>query len=268
MRIQTKLTLGPVGDKYEQKADAVAKQVVGQISAAEQPSVQRQEDEEELQMKSSSTRDGGEISSGIENSIQNAKGGKGSGGREPYRLRFNGVKRSTKKEGLLKSYTKYIYVMTPKMDFYTAPETGTSPLEQHHSSFLGGEDVGAAGIMCDKGSLEIDLESGHYQPNIQHMVNALTGLKNHQVPIEKVKAKPILNQDIKVLGHHFFQLVHVLKALSDKTFKQLVGLAEDNQSHEFLKRYKDRVFFTMTAKMLDNFNDKQKDMDELRGSKM
>ncbi|KAA3660641.1 MAG: DUF4157 domain-containing protein [Chloroflexi bacterium] len=42
--IQTKLTLGPVGDKYEQEADAVAKEVVSQ------PITQRQE-EEELQMK-------------------------------------------------------------------------------------------------------------------------------------------------------------------------------------------------------------------------
>ncbi|MFQ5418812.1 MAG: DUF4157 domain-containing protein [Anaerolineae bacterium] len=52
--IQPKLTLGPIGDKYEQEAHAVAKQVVGRLSAPNQPantpSAQRQE-EEELQMK-------------------------------------------------------------------------------------------------------------------------------------------------------------------------------------------------------------------------
>lgn len=107
--IQPKLTLGPVGDKYEQEADAVAKQVVGRISDTGQSPVQRQEeedevqmspvsslqrqeedeelqmmpalslqrqeeDEEQLQMKSSSTLSGDELSSGIENKIQSAKG--------------------------------------------------------------------------------------------------------------------------------------------------------------------------------------------------
>jgi hypothetical protein len=46
-RIQTKLTLGPVGDRYEQEADQVAKQVVQQMNAPSanqpaNPSVQRQ----------------------------------------------------------------------------------------------------------------------------------------------------------------------------------------------------------------------------------
>lgn len=57
--IQTKLTLGPVGDRYEQEADSVAKQVVQQVnapSAGQQanPSVQRQappEEEEKVAMK-------------------------------------------------------------------------------------------------------------------------------------------------------------------------------------------------------------------------
>ena len=47
--IQPKLTLGPVGDQYEQEADAIAKQVVTQLST-DPPTAQRQEDEE-LQMK-------------------------------------------------------------------------------------------------------------------------------------------------------------------------------------------------------------------------
>jgi hypothetical protein len=70
LAIQRKMTLGPVGDKYEQEADAVAKQVVGKLHATStqtapaqtaqrqeeeelqmKPLVQRQEEEEELQMK-------------------------------------------------------------------------------------------------------------------------------------------------------------------------------------------------------------------------
>ena len=49
--IQPKLTVGPVNDQYEQEADRVAAQVVGQVNS---PTTQRQEmpeDEEELQTK-------------------------------------------------------------------------------------------------------------------------------------------------------------------------------------------------------------------------
>jgi hypothetical protein len=63
LTIQRKMTVGPVGDSYEQEADAVAKQVVSQLSNPAvvqrqeedelqmKPQLQRQEDEEELQMK-------------------------------------------------------------------------------------------------------------------------------------------------------------------------------------------------------------------------
>jgi len=49
--LQRKMTVGPVGDKYEQEADAVAKQVVQAINTPKVPPVQRQEEDDELQMK-------------------------------------------------------------------------------------------------------------------------------------------------------------------------------------------------------------------------
>ncbi len=56
--VQTKLTIGEPGDKYEQQADRVASQVVNQIntpvSQPEGQNLQREEvpeEEEELQMK-------------------------------------------------------------------------------------------------------------------------------------------------------------------------------------------------------------------------
>ena len=62
LSIQTKLTIGEPGDKYEQEADTVASQVVKQINApssiqpAQGESIQRQEEaEEELQAKSEIT---------------------------------------------------------------------------------------------------------------------------------------------------------------------------------------------------------------------
>jgi hypothetical protein len=59
-QIQTKLMLGPANDSFEQEADAVADQVVQRLSArgpartdaeGSAPQLQRQEEEEELQMK-------------------------------------------------------------------------------------------------------------------------------------------------------------------------------------------------------------------------
>lgn len=49
--LQTKLTVGPVGDRYEQEADRIAKQVVTVPTPTGEPAVRRQTDEEELQMQ-------------------------------------------------------------------------------------------------------------------------------------------------------------------------------------------------------------------------
>ena len=46
--IQTKLTLGPAGDQYEQEADSVAKQVVSNLNNVQGQPTQRAEDEEML----------------------------------------------------------------------------------------------------------------------------------------------------------------------------------------------------------------------------
>ncbi|NHZ72045.1 MAG: DUF4157 domain-containing protein [Aquificales bacterium] len=54
LTIQRKMTLAPVGDKYEQEADAVARQVVGSLSSngsEGKTAVQRTEEEEEIQAK-------------------------------------------------------------------------------------------------------------------------------------------------------------------------------------------------------------------------
>ena len=93
LMIQRKMTLGPVGDKYEQEADTVAKQVVNKLHASPtqsppaqtaqrqeeeelqmSPLVQRQE-EEELQAKGDPMLAGGELSGDVESSVQSAKSG-------------------------------------------------------------------------------------------------------------------------------------------------------------------------------------------------
>lgn len=108
--IQAKLTVGAVGDKYEQEADAVAANVVAQIHSPNtqkseevqrqeedeelqmkpdlqkqedeeelqaKPDLQRQEDEEELQMKPTPQRvstEGGTVTEDIESTIEQARG--------------------------------------------------------------------------------------------------------------------------------------------------------------------------------------------------
>ncbi len=90
--IQPKLQLGPAGDKYEQEADRVARQVVRGL-AAPAPALQRSEvrrpahafvippvqrdavDEEELQAKPNHGLEGGEVDTDVARSIQSAKGG-------------------------------------------------------------------------------------------------------------------------------------------------------------------------------------------------
>ncbi len=90
--IQPKLQLGPAGDKYEQEADRVARQVVRGL-AAPAPALQRSAvrrpvhafaippvqrdatDEEELQAKPNHGLEGGEVDTDVARSIQSAKGG-------------------------------------------------------------------------------------------------------------------------------------------------------------------------------------------------
>ncbi|GEM_PF-3018553 len=89
--VQPKLVLGPVGDKYEQEADRVARRVVETISSPDQESVQRQEDlededeldleealeeEEELRRKVvvSSASGGADVGPSLESEIQGARG--------------------------------------------------------------------------------------------------------------------------------------------------------------------------------------------------
>ncbi|MEC4811794.1 MAG: DUF4157 domain-containing protein, partial [Scytonema sp. PMC 1069.18] len=98
--IQAKLTLGAVGNKYEQEADRVAKQVVNQIQTSQSPSLPRDmmPEEDELQKKPadtiqregvldeenelgmnalvqrSATQGGGAITPDLETSIQQARG--------------------------------------------------------------------------------------------------------------------------------------------------------------------------------------------------
>src|SRR6478672_1082062 len=78
--IQAKLTIGQVGDKYEQEADQTAQRVVSQINSPQGQALQREEkpEEEELQKKPmvqrKSAGGGMDVTPNLEASIQQAKG--------------------------------------------------------------------------------------------------------------------------------------------------------------------------------------------------
>ncbi|HBE18292.1 MAG TPA: hypothetical protein DEG17_25170 [Cyanobacteria bacterium UBA11149] len=85
LAIQPKLTIGAPGDKYEQEADSIAEQVVNQINAPENATIQRQEilekdndDDTKLRMKPVVQRicdaDSMAATPELETSIQQAKG--------------------------------------------------------------------------------------------------------------------------------------------------------------------------------------------------
>ena len=81
--VQTELTVGPAGDKYEREADQVANAVMGAISSSGPGAAQRRDsqdlDQEELRMKPVAQQqvplEGGEVDREVENTIQQAKGG-------------------------------------------------------------------------------------------------------------------------------------------------------------------------------------------------
>lgn len=85
--IQAKLTVGPANDRYEQEADRVARQVVQRIhapvsnSSTQGSSVQRRQEQDELQKKAiapiqgKEMSEGGEISTSLESEINRARGG-------------------------------------------------------------------------------------------------------------------------------------------------------------------------------------------------
>ena len=75
--VQPKLTIGAVGDKYEQEADRVARQVVSQIHAPGNQTVQREEmsdEESDLMVQRQSDGGGMAATPELEASIQQARG--------------------------------------------------------------------------------------------------------------------------------------------------------------------------------------------------
>jgi hypothetical protein len=141
--------------------------------------------------------------------------------REQYRLKFNGYNVSNASGPL---NVDLIYVMTPGMEFFGKPENKTTQMEFHHSSFLAGAEVGAAGhMMPASNGIIINLESGHYHPTPQHMVNALYGLKRKGVPLEDIIARPVVGQKRQqTMGDGFLALIRAVKAITEDMLDDLI----------------------------------------------
>jgi hypothetical protein len=165
------------------------------------------------------------------------RAGPGARGRERYRLAFAGNKISYVNGGPLPS-EKHIYVMTPGMEFYAKAETNVTQLGFHHSSFLGGEKVGAAGALDFEGSsFAVDLESGHYRPEkLQYMVNALQGLQRKGVPLDSINARPIYDKKQNFIAGAFLKMVQVVKSMPDTLLNKLATVDYKKLSKAFKKQ--------------------------------
>ncbi|KAG0347138.1 hypothetical protein BG004_008417 [Podila humilis] len=86
----------------------------------------------------------------------------------------------------IRNKAKYIYVTDPNGSMYVAQKVKG---QFHHSSFLGGGTVCAAGgIVVNNGQLiKINPKSGHYRPGQRHFDRLLENLKNMGISLEGVK---------------------------------------------------------------------------------
>jgi hypothetical protein len=113
-------------------------------------------------------------------------------------LKFEGDKPFYKQSG--EEFKAGIYVMSPGKEFYAQYEDQGTMKEYHHSTFLSGLPVAAAGHLEAKGKMNIDLESGHYQPQTRHMVNAVKGLEEkHGVNLDNVTVQPFAKEVYKAI---------------------------------------------------------------------
>ncbi|KAG0359139.1 hypothetical protein BGZ54_010095 [Gamsiella multidivaricata] len=86
----------------------------------------------------------------------------------------------------IRNKSKFIYVTDPQGTLYVAQKVKG---QFHHSSFLGGGTVCAAGgIIVNRGKLiKINPKSGHYRPGQRHFDRLLKNLKDQGVSLEDVR---------------------------------------------------------------------------------
>lgn len=89
---------------------------------------------------------------------------------------------------------KYIYVTDPQGTLYIANKVKG---KFHHSSFLGGGSVGAAGaIIVNHGKLlKINPRSGHYRPGLRHFSRLLDSLRRSNVNMADVNISHSFTED-------------------------------------------------------------------------
>jgi len=200
--------------------------------------------------------------------IQYLQAGKDSQtGREKYRLNFKGTQLSNTNEGDFENNKRYIFAMSPGMDFFSTRESGATTLERHHSSFFSGGGVASAGIFKPSGYLNVSIGSGHYHPEQQHMVNALVGLKRHQVPLDKVTAKPVFDaEDVGIRGHLYLKLIDVLKSMHTNLFRFLKrSNSYPDIKNAFLRKTYDESFAEDATRVISACDSSQ--LDNMKNAK-
>jgi hypothetical protein len=86
----------------------------------------------------------------------------------------------------IRNKSKFIYVTDPQGVLYIAQKVKG---QFHHSSFLGGGTVCAAGgVIVNRGKLiKINPKSGHYRPGQRHFDRLLSNLEKMGISLEGVK---------------------------------------------------------------------------------
>ncbi|KAG0206589.1 hypothetical protein BGX33_007320 [Mortierella sp. NVP41] len=106
----------------------------------------------------------------------------------------------------IRNKSKFIYVTDPQGDLYIAQKVKG---QFHHSSFLGGGTVCAAGgIIVNRGKIiKINPKSGHYRPGQRHFDRLLTNLTEMGISLEGVKVSAGIleaeldGEGLTLLGH-------------------------------------------------------------------
>jgi hypothetical protein len=143
--------------------------------------------------------------------------------RKPYQLTFQGSKLyrggelfdTSKCETVHSGPGWAIYVVSPHGQWYA----GSHRLGAfHHSTFLGGRPVLAAGEMVVKqGSVTLlTAKSGHYQPSMEQFVNGLKSLKRAGIPLDRCQVevyqskKPVRLNAAEFLANGHLQATHAV----------------------------------------------------------
>lgn len=250
-QIQTKLTIGQPGDKYEQEADRVAAQVVNQINApmSSQPdqsqSIQRETmpEEDELQMKAITrlqrSEAGMTATPDLETSIQQARGSGQSLAnniRQPmeqaFGADFSGVKVHTDAQSHQLNQSIQAKAFTTGQDIFFRQG-------QYNPGSRGGQELLAHELthVVQQNGSAMQLPQSHYVQEIQATQSSVVQRTDEATALAPQMRKS-LHKVLEKLKEEGFITVDLTPEQRDKLEQQI---AQNYTKSQFAKNTKDKV---------------------------